>query len=241
LPGLKCRTVRVEHGGREQRRRGIFVTFEGVEGCGKSTQARALEGYLTNRGIPARLTREPGGTALGEALRHILLDHGNAGMLPETELFLYLAARAEHVAQVIAPLLDSGVIVISDRFGDASVAYQGGGRDLDPRVIETLNNMATRSVKPDVTFLLDLDPEEGLSRLSRAVDDSGAAVERDRIESETLGFHGRVRAAYLDTARREPSRFMVIDARRSMEDIASAVVGRVSDLLKARGWPDEEG
>ncbi len=207
--------------------RGLFITFEGVEGSGKSTQANALAERLRESGTAVVLTREPGGTALGERLRDILLDLGERGMLAETELFLYLASRAEHVARVIVPALERGDVVISDRFGDASVAYQGGGRELGPSLVEALNETATRCVKPDVTFLLDLDPEEGLERLSKR---GGGA--RDRIETEALAFHRRVRDAYMGAAEREPSRFVVLDAGLDKVEIAGAVAGAVDELLR---------
>ena len=210
---------------------GLLVTFEGVEGCGKSTQAQALLERLRADGVPATLSREPGGTPLGERFREILLDTGHTGMEPATELFLYLASRAEHVARVILPGLEAGEVVISDRFGDASVAYQGGGRGLGPATVETLNQVATKGVKPDVTFLMDLDPEEGLDRLVRGRGEHA----RDRIESEVLAFHKRVREVYLESARREPARFVVIDARLSREEIEAGVTAVVEKLLGERG------
>jgi dTMP kinase len=210
------------------RRSGLFVTFEGVEGSGKSTQARALTKHLERRGHAATLTREPGGTPLGEEVRRILLDRANVEMAPEAELFLYLASRTEHVARVIEPRLRRGEIVISDRFGDASVAYQGGGRELGIEFVRTLNARATRGVKPDVTFLLDLDPEEGLRRLARRAGGGG----RDRIESEALGFHERVRDAYLHIAEDEPDRFVVIDGRRGEDEIAALIAERVDQLTR---------
>lgn len=212
---------------RRSRTRGCFVTFEGVEGSGKSTQASLLKAALEGRGYSVVLTREPGGTPLGERLRTILLDVGQRGMLPETELFLYLASRAEHAARVVLPALARGDIVVSDRYGDASVAYQGGGRELGPRLVESLNEIATRGVQPDVTFLLDLPPEDGLSRLSGRVGGG-----RDRIESEALEFHQRVREAYLALAERASSRIVVLDALMPPQDIAAAVIERVEGLLK---------
>ncbi len=212
-------------------RRGIFITFEGVEGSGKSTQARALAESLRARGLEVTLTREPGGTALGERLREILLDLGERGMLPEAELFLYMASRAEHVAGVIEPALERGEIVIADRFGDASVAYQGGGRELGTDLVESLNQVATRGVKPDVTFLLDLEPGAGLARLSHR----GGG--RDRIESEELAFHERVRDAYCRAAERDQSRFTVIDGSAPPERVAASVLARIERLLK----PESEG
>jgi dTMP kinase len=207
----------------------LFVTFEGVEGCGKSTQVAALASHLEARGVPVIVSREPGGTPLGEELRAILLDHGQAGMLPETELFLYLASRAEHVAQVVTPGLERGAVVISDRYGDASVAYQGGGRELGAELVESLNHVATHGVKPDVTFLLDLDPEEGLERLVERA--GGRPDGRDRIESEALEFHERVRDAYLQAADRDPFRYVTIDARLARDEITAIIVSRVDEFL----------
>jgi dTMP kinase len=219
--------------GRE--RAGLFVTFEGVEGCGKSTQARRLLEHLRARGVPATLSREPGGTPLGERFREILLDAAQSEMEPATELFLYLASRAEHVAKVVVPALLSGGVVISDRFGDASVAYQGGGRGLGPATVEKLNQVATSGVKPDVTFLMDLDPEEGMIRLLRGRGEGA----RDRIESEVLGFHRKVRETYLRIAEREPARFEVIDASLPEEVIASAIADKIDGMLA--GFDREAG
>jgi dTMP kinase len=213
-------------------RKGLFITFEGVEGCGKSTQAAALCERLEAAGVPVVLSREPGGTPVGERCRDILLDVGNTGMQPATELFLYLASRAEHVAHVIAPALEAGSAVISDRYGDASVAYQGGGRGLGAATVEALNQVATGGVKPDVTFLMDLDPREGMERLVRGRGEDS----RDRIESEVHEFHARVREAYLEASRREPGRFVVIDAGLSREVIAEQVNAAVDALLEAKGY-----
>ncbi len=215
----------------ERARTGLFITFEGVEGCGKSTQTRLLVEHLEVRGMEVVLTREPGGTALGERLREILLDVGQTGMRAETELFLYLASRAEHVARVIVPALARGAVVISDRFGDASVAYQGGGRGLGADLVRSLNETATGGVKPDMSFLLDLDAGEGLGRLDGRIQDGGEIASRDRIESEAIEFHGAVRQAYLDEAARNPERFAVLDARDHIEDLAREIASRVDDRL----------
>jgi len=208
-------------------RTGLFVTFEGVEGCGKSTQARALKDELSRRGTPVALTREPGGTPLGERIRDILLDTGEAGMTPLAELFLYLASRAEHVERRIRPLLEDGYVVISDRFADASVAYQGGGRGLGAEFVSALNRPALNGVQVDVTFLLDLDPGEGLERLARC---KGAEAP-DRIESEQLEFHCRVREAYLEAARSEPQRFVVLDAGQETGAITARIVREIDERL----------
>ena len=209
-------------------RRGLFVTFEGVEGSGKSTQARLLAEALAASGCSAVVvTREPGGTPLGDRIRDVLLDPGENGMEPETEVFLYLASRREHVAKVIVPRLGRGDVVISDRYADASVAYQGAGRGLGTDVVGSLNEIATGGVQPDVTFLLDLDPREGLDRLA-------SRGGRDRIEGEGLEFHQRVRRAYLELAREEPARVVIIDAGADRAQIAAAVLGRVRELLSQR-------
>jgi dTMP kinase len=207
---------------------GLFITFEGVEGCGKSTQAAALFERLKRLGVPALLTREPGGTPLGEKFRRILLDTAQSEMEPLTELFLYLGSRSEHVAKVISPGLEGGNVVISDRFADASVAYQGGGRRLGLDNVAKLNQVAVGGVKPDVTFLMDLDPAEGMARLLKG---RGASA-RDRMESEVLAFHIRVREAYLEIARREPARFEVVDAGLPREAIQKLVADRVDGLLE---------
>lgn len=213
-----------------RRHTGVFITFEGVEGSGKSTQVAALERSLAERGVSVTLTREPGGTLVGEEVRRILLDLGHEGMVALTELFLYLASRAEHTARLVRPRLEAGDVVISDRYADASVAYQGGGRELGASFVGPLNQAATAGVKPDVTFLLDLDPEEGLSRLAAARGETAW----DRIEREALEFHRRVRAAYLAAAEAEPDRFVVVDARRLPSEIESVILSRVDDLLSER-------
>ncbi|MCK4299084.1 MAG: dTMP kinase, partial [Planctomycetes bacterium] len=172
-----------------------------------------------------------GGTPFGERFRDILLDTEHTGMEPATELFLYLASRAEHVAKVILPRLKAGEVVISDRFGDASVAYQGGGRGLGTQTVEALNQVATGGVIPDVTFLMDLDPEEGMDRLIKGRGEHA----RDRIESEVFEFHTTVREAYLQLPGREPERFVVIDARLSREEIEKQIGAAVDELLAERG------
>lgn len=214
---------------------GLFITLEGVEGCGKSTQAAAIAEHLESLGHTVVTTREPGGTPLGESIREILLDPESGGMEAASELMLYLASRAEHVARVIRPALERGEVVISDRFADASVAYQGGGRGLGAELVESLNKIVTGGVEPDVTFLFDLEPASGLSRLSGRRD----RPERlDRIEREALSFHGRVRDAYLALAARWPSRFVVLDAGREPGEIAEQVREKVNDILAARGHPE---
>jgi dTMP kinase len=203
--------------------KGIFITFEGVEGSGKTTQARRLFLYLQKRCNNEKerhvlFTREPGGREISEKIRKLLLDRNHGEMAPLTELFLYLASRTQHVTDVIRPALDSNAIVICDRFADASVAYQGEARKIDRSMIRKLNEMATDGVMPDLTFLIDIDPEEGMRRKTTMVDDTGEpAGERDRIESESIEFHRAVRKGYLDIAREEPERVVVVNGNRSPE------------------------
>lgn len=213
--------------------RGLFITFEGVEGSGKSTQRRRLAESLRKAGQPVVETREPGGTAIGEAIRSVLLNARNRDMTPETELFLYLASRAQLTREVIAPALREGAIVLCDRFADATVAYQGYGRGLDLHLIVAVNRLATGGVMPDRTFLLDLDPVEGLSRVKERRQTSLLDPSLDRLEAETLEFHYRVRKGYLTLAQGEPHRFRVIDAAASEETVAQAIRGEVEALVDA--------
>jgi dTMP kinase len=206
-------------------RKGVFVTFEGVEGSGKSTQAARLADSLRTRGLEVVLSHEPGGTELGERVREILLDVSVDGMEPLTELMLFLASRSEHVARVVRPALRRGAVVVCDRYADASVAYQGGGRRLGVELVERLNETATGGVQPDVTFLIDVAPGEGLARKLRA------AGRPDRIEREAVRFHERVRRAYLDLAARESERFVVVDGERDADLIASEVLDRVEKAM----------
>ena len=204
---------------------GLFLVFEGVEGCGKSTQIEHLTAFLEARGRRCRVTREPGGTPVGESIRELLLDPAQEGIDGLTELFLLEAGRRAHVRQVIAPLRDAGWVVIADRYADSSVAYQGGGRELGVELVERLNRIATGGLRADLTFLLDLPVEEGLARVARR------HREEDRLEREQISFHERVRAAYLDLARRHRERYRVLDATRPPEEIARAIQGELRPLL----------
>jgi dTMP kinase len=204
---------------------GLFITFEGIEGCGKTTQIRLLADHLRAAGCSVVLTREPGGTPAAEAIRTILLDPAHDGLAPTTELLLYAAARAQHVHQVIRPAVGAGAVVLCDRFADSTEAYQGGGRALSQETIQTLRKVATGDTWPDCTILLDLSAAEGLSRTR-----SRGAL--DRIEGEPLAFHERVRAAFLDIAAREPKRVAVVNAAASVETVAEAVRVRIDALLR---------
>lgn len=205
----------------------IFVTFEGIEGSGKTTQARLLTDFLGKQGFDVVLTREPGGPPISEKIRSILLDNANPEMQAMTELLLYEASRHQHVREVIKPALQAGKSVICDRFADASTAYQGYGRGIDIEKVKYLNLIATEGVWPDLTFLLDVPCEIGLKRLGRSL---------DRIESETIDFHERVRKGYLEIAKCEPERVKLIDGLQSIDSIFKTIKGLVSEMiLESRG------
>lgn len=204
----------------------LFVTFEGSEGCGKSTQARVLWKKLLSSGIPAELTCEPGGTLLGNRLRRILKRGAGEGLSSLSELFLFIVCRIELVDKVILPGLGQGKVVVCDRFADSTVAYQGYGRGLDMVMIDYMNKIATRGLKPDLTVLLDLPVVDGLGRKSDSLD--------DRFEAEGIDFHERVRMGYLELAAREPERWLVIDANLPKSEISEIVWERVRGLLQNR-------
>jgi dTMP kinase len=201
---------------------GLFITFEGGEGCGKSTQSRLLLKKLEQRNIPAVLTHEPGGTALGSELRKVLKRKEGSSISPQAELFLLAASRAQSVAEVIRPALEEGKVVLCDRFTHSTMVYQGYGRGLDFTAIKMVNNMATRNLNPDLIILLDISPEQGLAR-KRSL--------KDRFELEDLSFHRRVREGYLKMAAAEPDRWLVIDASLPKGKIAEIIWDRVSQLL----------
>ena len=205
--------------------RGCFVTVEGIEGVGKSTHIRRLAALIEQAGHSVDLTREPGGTPTAEAVRELLIGHGEEPMPEAAELLLMFASRALHVANRIRPALDSGVWVISDRFVDASRAYQGGGRGLPDRMIESLADFALDGLEPDVTLLLDAPPEIGLARADRR----GA---KDRFESEALEFFARVRQRYLELAAAEPERFIVIDASETLAKVEKGVEAAAHQILE---------
>jgi len=206
-----------------------LVTFEGGDGTGKSTQIHALESYLGKAGRSCMVTREPGGTALGTAIRKVLLEVGEHAIASSTELFLYLADRSQHVHEIILPAIGAGKIVLCDRFTDSTLAYQGYGRGLDLARLRQLNDMASGETRPDLTFLLDCPVEFGLARtaLRRAQFATGAGQE-DRFEREEIDFHQKVRAGFLELARAEPKRFRVIDASQPIEEV-SAAIRRIMD------------
>jgi len=206
----------------------LFITFEGGEGSGKSIQARALYRRLSRLAIPVVLTHEPGGTPLGRKLGRWLKWTDDKAITPLTELLLFNAARAQSVTEIIKPNLESGRIVISDRYTDSTTAYQGYGRGLDLEMAKAVNNAATQGIKPDLIALLDISAEAGLARKK--------VKRQDRFEQEEIAFHNRVREGYLKLAKEEPQRWLVIDATLSKEKVAETIWQRVSQLLSKEGY-----
>ncbi|MCC2641993.1 MAG: tmk [Nitrospira sp.] len=216
-----------------RRPRGLFITLEGIEGSGKSTQARLLGEHLRNRGYVTLETREPGGTALAERIRSVLLDLASEPVEPETEAFLVFAARRQHVAQVIEPALARGAIVLCDRFSDSTLAYQGYARGLDLTTLRILNRLATRAITPDLTLLFDLPVATGLARRR-------TTAETNRLDRESLRFHRKVRAGFLDVAKRDPKRVKIIPARAAKDSVARSVVQAIAKVLNRRHDVTEE-
>lgn len=202
---------------------GVFITFEGGEGSGKSTQLDRLGSMLQHAGRTVRCLREPGGTHMGEAVRELLLDPANSGMDARAELLLYEAARAQLVAEVIEPALAAGEIVLCDRFYDSTTAYQGYGRGITLQEIAALNHSASAGLKPDRTLVFDIDPVLGLARAT-------AGQDADRLESESLAFHHRVRDGFLAIAEAEPERVKIVDASGDVETVGSLVAAVLRDL-----------
>ena len=200
---------------------GTFITFEGIEGSGKSTQIRLLFEHLKGR--------EPGGTVIGEKVRGILLDPSTRGLIPRAELFLYAAARVQHIEEVIQPALEEGKVVLCDRFMDATVAYQGSGREIPLNVVKVVNSLVAIELKPDLTILLDLPVEVGLRR-ARERNQADAASATSRFEEEDMAFHQRVREGYLELAAAERARFKIVPADQPVEKVAKQIQGIVSRI-----------
>jgi dTMP kinase len=213
-------------------KKGLFITFEGMDKVGKSTQVQKLDKYLKSKELKVVLVREPGSTEISEQIRNILLDKENAGKIsPLTELMLYNAARAQLVDDIIRPALDKREIVISDRFYDSTTAYQGYGRGLDFEMIRSVNMAATGYLVPDLTILLSVGPiAEAISNHERFKSSS----KDDRLEGESLEFRERVRLGFLELARTEPNRFLVVDAEDTIENIAAKIVERADHLLQSK-------
>ena len=210
-----------------------FLTIEGGDGTGKTTQIRTLERYLTSQGKACLVTREPGGTELGAMLRRVLLETGGAPIAASSELFLYLADRAQHVSEVILPAVAAGKIVLCDRFTDSTLAYQGYGRGIDLALLRQFNSVADGGMRPDLTLLLDCPVDVGLGRTaSRLAQSQIDAPKEDRFEREKLEFHEKVRAGFLALARQEPERFRVIDAAMPAANVSLTIRTIIDEALK---------
>jgi len=203
---------------------GIFITFEGTDGSGKTTQIKLVEKHIIEKGYEVVLSREPGGTKVSELIRDLILDPSNTEIVPLTELILYAASRAQHVAQIIKPAVEAGKIVICDRFVDSSYAYQGCGRGVDLKIVADVNRVAIDGMSPDITFFLDIDPEISIKR---RINSTGA----DRIEQEKMDFHRRVYDGYKKMALLFPDRIKTIDANKSIEEISSQINEYLKELL----------
>ena len=212
-----------------------FISFEGGDGSGKTTQLELLESYLSGQGKPCLCTREPGGTNLGKMIRRVLLQAGKVEISSPTELFLYLADRAQHVREVIFPALAGGKIVLCDRFTDSTLAYQGYGRGIDLPMLRQLNQIASLGIQPDLTLLLDCPVEVGLSRTARrGLERSCGRPQGDRFEREKTEFHERVRRGFLDLAQTEPERIFVMDASRPIQEVHEEIRKIVDKKLHDR-------
>ncbi|MFN0084982.1 MAG: dTMP kinase [Blastocatellia bacterium] len=209
-------------------KRGRLITFEGMDGCGKTSQLHLLAGELSARGVEFTSTREPGGTELGRKIRSALLDGGKGSVEPLAELLLYAADRAQHVRQIVLPALEAGRIVLSDRFYDATTVYQGYARGFDLGMVRDLNRLAAGGIEPDLTLLFDLDVELALRRTRSRGDEARG---RDRLDSEPIEFHTRVREGYLEIAATEPGRFRIISAAGSIEETFAAMMDALGGFL----------
>jgi dTMP kinase len=207
----------------------VFITLEGIEGCGKTTQTELLGTYLMENGYPVVKTREPGGTPLGEALRKVLLQK-DLNVAPLTELLVFMAVRAQHLEEVIMPALSAGKVVLCDRFVDATYAYQGYGRGTDLGVIGNLNRLVTKGVTPNLTVLIDCDPQTGLRR--KLADNPRS----DRFEKEAISFHQAIRKGYQRLAAEEPKRFFVVAGDQDVQTVHRRIVDRVEVLLESHGF-----
>jgi dTMP kinase len=211
----------------------LFITFEGVEGSGKTTQIQRLKKYLSQKGIPCKVTREPGGCPIGEKIRKILLNPNHHDMVSMTELFLYEAARAQHVNEMIKPFLEKDGVVLCDRFSDATLAYQGYGRRINLKWIQRLNHLSSQGIRPNVTLLLDCPSDVGLKRAIQR-NRTLKQEKEERFEREEIQFHRRVRKGYLAIARKEPRRVKVIDTRQGEEKVFEKIQKIVDNLIEGK-------
>ena len=208
-----------------------FITFEGVEGCGKSTQIKLIEDALRLEGRDVLTTEEPGGSDIGKELRRLLLNRSQIKISSEAELLLFMADRAQHVREMILPALDENRIVLCDRFSDATIAYQGFGRGMDLKDIENLNRFACADLKPDLTFLFDISVEEGIARAMKRMANAELSKREDRFESEEINFHERVRKGYLKLAQNEAARFRIVDGSKGIEEVHAAVWAEINKII----------
>ena len=214
---------------------GKFITFEGIEGSGKTTQIEMLRDYLLQKNHRVTITREPGGTLIGDQIRKILLHDKNNTISDETELLLYEACRAQHIQEIIMPALKENRIVLCDRFSDSTLAYQGYGRRMNGERIEKLNKMVAGKIEPDLTILLDMDVSLGLSRAKKRNASVREEEREERFEKETLEFHQRVRNGFLELAQKNKKRIKVIDANRDVDDIQGEIKNHVDKVLGSGG------
>jgi dTMP kinase len=210
----------------------MFITLEGIEGSGKTTQIRRLVEFLEDKGVDCVTTRQPGGTQIGENIRSILLDPANSALEPLAELLLYMADRAQHINELIRPALKNGKTVVCDRYFDATMVYQGFARGLSIELIGKLHQLLFDDLKPDVTLLLDLSPQVGLERAWQQLNNGQRSGDESRFEAEAVAFHEKVRAGYLELARFEPERFRIIDAAQTQNEVFAAIRKIVSSFLK---------
>jgi len=215
---------------------GLFVTFEGIEGSGKTTQIRMTGDYLKRKGVPFVLTSEPGGTPAGNELRKILLDKTSLMLSCRTELLLFAADRAQHIEEVIGPALEEGKVVLCDRFSDATMAYQGYGRKQDIKSVQAICDFASRSLIPDMTFLFDISADRGLDRVIDRARRAGSVPLEDRFEKEQLRFHETIRNGYLTLAEENPDRFRTIDTSRDIDTVHQEVRLHLDVLIERQGY-----
>lgn len=208
-----------------------FITFEGIEGSGKSTQIKLVAEYLSRENIPLIVTQEPSGTDIGRKIGSILFNREHNNMCAETEMFLFCAARAQHVREIIIPALKQNKVVLCDRFSDATYAYQGAGRGLDDKFIKLINDYSSMHLRPDLTLLFDLPVEIGLHRANKRNDNIKESSAIDRFEKENMDFHKRIRESYLSLLKNEPGRFRLIDANRDIDTIQKEVRGHISNFI----------
>jgi dTMP kinase len=212
----------------------MLITLEGIEGSGKTTQIAYMAQYFRDNGLDCVITKEPGGTGIGEKIRAILLNPGNHAMNFLTELLLYAADRAQHIHETIIPLLEAEKIVICDRFHDSTTVYQGFARGLDMDLVRRLNQLVMGDLLPEVTFLLDLPPELGLKRAWRQIHNGSRIASETRFENEKLQFHEKVRNGYLTLAGQEPDRFVVVDAAKDPEQVRDAIEKKLAALVRLK-------